>query len=121
MDWKKSRLSVDLTSKLRTMVEKSHNRTIIGIMLEARVKRTVTLTVENASRLWVMHQDSIGDRRAALALDSNGKRKVCVQIRSRHGTRETSQQSLDNHRIDDLAERDCRLEMVALMHHASTT
>jgi hypothetical protein len=51
MDWKKSRLSFDLTSKLRTMVEKSHNRTIIGIMLEAKVKRTVTLTVENTSRL----------------------------------------------------------------------
>jgi hypothetical protein len=51
MDWKKSRLSFDLTSKLRTMVEKSHDRAIIGIMLEAKVKRTVTLTVENTSRL----------------------------------------------------------------------
>jgi hypothetical protein len=60
MDWKKSRLSVDLTSL--TMVEKSHDRTIIGIVIEAKVKRTVTLTVENTSRLWALHQDSIGDR-----------------------------------------------------------
>jgi hypothetical protein len=57
------------------MVEKSHDRTIIDIMLEAKVKRTATLAVENTSRLWVLHEDSIGDRRAALELDS----KVHVQ------------------------------------------
>jgi hypothetical protein len=75
MDWKKSRPSVDLTSKLQTMVEKSHDRTIVDIVLEAKVKRTATLTVENTSRLWALHEDSIGDRRAALVVDS----KACVQ------------------------------------------
>jgi hypothetical protein len=33
------------------MVEKSHDRAIIGIVIEAKVKRTVTHVVENISRL----------------------------------------------------------------------
>ena len=59
-----------------SMIEEPHNSSIIGIVLERKEDRTMSVTVEDTGSVGELHENSIYDGRLATILDCNRKWQI---------------------------------------------